>query len=387
MAKRSASPLSFEQMQELITCIYDAALDENDWESVLITIAHTLQADRGSMRMLNGKSKNVQHAHTLNVDPYYTQAYIDYYVDHDPYIDIALNTQGPFLACSHHLLTDKEYEAMGFYQDFVKPQDHHYGIGGKIEINEDSTCYMTFQRAKNQQAFDLHYLATLKSLVPHIQRAVLINNKTQNIELQNNLLSEALNQINSPICLVNKRGSIIYINEIAEQLITQQDGISIKNNCLFIHAIKENRQLQGLIRQAAHKSNDDRLTHGGSMCYKNIEHHSSISILVSPVNPDKTNLVTQKDEVALILFNTSNHRVSLTIDLLMGLYKLTPAEAKLTLYLCEGLTLDEISIKLARSKNTLRSQLRSSFNKVGVSRQSELVHLINTGPAGIIKRK
>jgi DNA-binding CsgD family transcriptional regulator/PAS domain-containing protein len=387
MVKRAVPPLSFDQMQALITRIYDAALDENYWETVLNTLAFSLHAERASMRMLNGKSKRIQHAHIFNVDPIYTQAYIDHYVNYDPCIDIALNSQGLFLACSHHLISDKEYEAMEFYQDFVKPQDNHYGMGGRIDIHEDSACYMTFQRGKKHEGFDLHYLATLKSLAPHIKQAVLINEKMQRVKVKNDLLSGALNQINSPVCLVTKYGSIIYINEIAEQLIARHDGVSIKNNSIFIHAIRENKQLLDLIRCATRKNYNDQLTHGGAMCYTNPKSHSSLSILVSPVNPDKTNLGTQNHKVALILFNTSDHRVSLTIDLLMGLYKMTPAEAKLCLYLCEGLSLDEISIKLSRSKNTLRSQLRSSFNKVGVSRQSELIHLINTGHAGIIKSK
>ena len=387
MVKNTAPSLTFEQMQDLITSIYDAALDESNWENVLNKIAHTLQADRGSIRTLDGKSKNVKQALTLNVDPLFTQAYNDYYVEHDPYIDIALNRQGSFLACSHHLISDKEYESMEIYQDFVKPQGHHYGIGGRIDINDGSSCYMTFQRGRKYSGFDLRSIETLKIIIPHIQRAILINNKTRFIELQNDLLSEVLNQINSPICLVNKHGVINYINEKAEILITQYDGISLKNNCISIHSTKENIQLQKLIRHATSKTDDTQLTHGGSMCFVNTKLHSTLSILVSPINADKTNLGTINDEVALILFNTSKHRVSPTVELLMGLYDLTPAEAKLSLYLCKGLTLEEISTKLARSKNTLRSQLRSSFNKVGVSRQSELIHLINTGPAGIIKRK
>ncbi len=164
------------------------------------------------------------------------------------------------------------------------------------------------------------------------------------------------------------------------------DLFTVSNNCIFLHSIKDNHKLQELIRQATFKNKKDLSAQGGAMCYKNAGSHSSLSILVSPVNPDQINLDTSNDEIALVLFNTNNHKVTLSTELLSGLYNLSPAEARLTYYLCRGLTLDDISEKLSRSKNTLRSQLRSSFNKIGVSRQSELIHLVNTGPLGIIKR-
>ncbi len=387
MVKKSASSLSFDKMQELITCIYDAALDESQWENVLNTLALALHAEQGNMRMLNADSKNVKHVHTFNKDPQWTQAYIDHYIHIDPWIELLLKPKETTLDCTHRLLPDKTYEAMEIHSDFAIPQDVHYGIGGKINISNDSACYMTFQRAKRHQGFEHLYLDVLKNLVPHIQKAVLINEKMRCIEFKHTLLNDTLNQINSPICLVNKYGSILFINAPAEQLINLYDGISIKNNCIFIHSIKDNHKLQELIQQATFKTKKDLSTQGGAMCYKNAASHSSLSILVSPVNPDQINLDTPNDEIALVLFNTNGHRVTLSTELLSDLYDLSPAEARLTFYLCQGLTLDEISEKLSRSKNTLRSQLRSSFNKIGVSRQSDLIHLVNTGPMGIIKRK
>ncbi len=119
---------------------------------------------------------------------------------------------------------------MEIHRDFATPQDVHYGIGEKININNTSTCYMTFQRAKRHQGFEHHYLDALKNLVPHIQKAVLINEKMRCIEFKRTLLSDTLNQINSPICLVNKYGSILFINALAEQLIELHNNISIKNN-------------------------------------------------------------------------------------------------------------------------------------------------------------
>ena len=357
MSQKFVPSLSFDQMQKLITCIYDAALDESEWTNVLNTLALAIHAEQGHMRLLCTQLNNVRQVYTLNKDADWTQAYNDYYIHMDPWIKF-VDPYETTLDCTHNRLTDKEFEATEFYNDFLTTQDVHYGVGGNININDDSTCYVTFQRAKKNKGFEVQHLDVIKSLVPHIKKAVLINEKMRSVEFKHNLVSNTLDQINSPICLVNQYGRVLFINRLAEQLIKVHDGIFIKNNCIYINALHENNKLQNLIQQATGKNNKDFSAQGGAMYYKNPVSHSSLSILVSPINPEKTNLDTANDEVALILFNTNDHKVTLSTELLSGMYNLSPAEAKLTFHLCQGLTLDEIS------ENFLAVKTRCDLNYV-----------------------
>lgn len=58
-------------------------------------------------------------------------------------------------------------------------------------------------------------------------------------------------------------------------------------------------------------------------------------------------------------------------------FSLTPAELRLAQRLGEGLSLNEAAMALGVSSSTVRNQLRSIFEKVGVHRQSELVRLLS----------
>lgn len=274
---------------------------------------------------------------------------------------------------------------MEYYFDFVKPQDMHFGIGGLINISDSAICYMTFQRGKKRGGFEQQYLDALISLAPHIQKAVLINDKIRHTRLENTLLKDTLNKINNPLLLVNNRGKVLYINSIAEQLINQQANVGIVNNCLIIYSNEENKRLQQLIHQATSADIKTALKQGGAMCYHQSGSNSYLSIMVSPVNPDRVNIDGSNENMAIVLLNTNHCQTSLNAELLKGLYNLSSAESRLVLHLCKGLTLDEISEQLFVTKNTLKSQLRACFIKTGVSRQSELVNLINTGPASVFK--
>ena len=67
---------------------------------------------------------------------------------------------------------------------------------------------------------------------------------------------------------------------------------------------------------------------------------------------------------------------NLPIDLLHGLFDLTPAEGNLAQQLVTGETLTSLADKLDLSQETLRSQLKSIFAKTGTHRQSMLVRLL-----------
>jgi len=382
MKLQSNLSISFEKIQELISCIYDAALNSSQWESTLEKLVNALHAEQGYMRIINTQTNDIKLAYSYNKDPSWLQAYKDYYIHKDPWLNHYLKARKTFIACTHHLLKDKDYEAMEYHRDLVTPQGIHYGLGGKINIEENISSYLAFNRDKKKQGFEDEYLKILKLLTPHLQKAMLINEKTRGIKLQQNLLSDALNQINSPLLMVNKNRKILFINLLAEQLIEQQAGITIKNNHILFLSPDSNNELQHLIHQATVK--DTSLQQSGAMQYRHSDAQPSISILVSPVKPDMVNIDTQSNEHALLVLSTHDHQQPITIERLSNLYKLTKAEARLTVELCHGLTLNEIAEKFSLSKNTLKSQLRSCFNKTGTSRQAELIRRINTGPATII---
>ena len=72
-----------------------------------------------------------------------------------------------------------------------------------------------------------------------------------------------------------------------------------------------------------------------------------------------------------------------TQELLRLLYGLTPAECSGALLLGDGHAPRKIANMVGVADNTVRSQIKSIFSKMGVRRQSELVRLLlnNSGSA------
>jgi DNA-binding CsgD family transcriptional regulator len=64
----------------------------------------------------------------------------------------------------------------------------------------------------------------------------------------------------------------------------------------------------------------------------------------------------------------------------------SPLEAQVSISLANGHSIDEIARGSNHSAHTIRSQLKSVFRKTGVTRQSELIKLLLTGPFAYRRR-
>ena len=68
-------------------------------------------------------------------------------------------------------------------------------------------------------------------------------------------------------------------------------------------------------------------------------------------------------------------------QILQSLYGLTRAEAKLAVLLLEGKSLSTAAQMNRTARETVRSQVKSIFQKTGTRRQGELIRLLGTIPS------
>jgi DNA-binding CsgD family transcriptional regulator len=68
------------------------------------------------------------------------------------------------------------------------------------------------------------------------------------------------------------------------------------------------------------------------------------------------------------------------------MFDLSRAEARLVKLLLDGHRLEDAAHLLGVSHNTVKTQLRSAFDKLGCSRQSDLVRLISSSLPHFVKQ-
>ena len=175
---------------------------------------------------------------------------------------------------------------------------------------------------------------------------------------------------------VPRSGRCSFVNAAARQILNQRDGLIFRDHRLFATDPAQQAEVTELIRRASHRPHRSEQFGGGTMrIFRNQRPALHLRIAPFTTSPDPAT------DVAAIAFITSPDKgTHLPTILLQTTYGLTPAEIRLAMLLADGTTLTQAAELLAVKKETVRSQLKSTFLKTNTRRQAELILFLATLP-------
>ncbi len=178
-------------------------------------------------------------------------------------------------------------------------------------------------------------------------------------------LDPGLDNAGGALLRLDNDGRIIWRSEGSDAALQADDDLSVRNGRLRIRNRAADRKLQLAIKWAA--SQDLRL----------MASRGSVPIVMDGGEGAPTKLWWLTANSGMILF--AFERTQLTeerLRLAAAVYDLSPGQQKLAQEVISGRSLVEIARRTSRSENTLRTQLRRMFDKVGVHTQPALVRVL-----------
>jgi DNA-binding NarL/FixJ family response regulator len=167
----------------------------------------------------------------------------------------------------------------------------------------------------------------------------------------------------TPSALVTPSMLIVAVNRPMSDLLSARDGLAVVDGCLV--ALRETDRLRAAVREALHGSPQllylDRLRSAGPSS-------------VAAVTPVPCTLAA--GDLCLLRVADPARPLSITPQILIGLYALTPTQAEIAIALAEGKTLDTIVAERNIILGTLRRHLHQIFGRTGVGSQGTLIRLI-----------
>lgn len=188
----------------------------------------------------------------------------------------------------------------------------------------------------------------------------------------------ALGLINAAILVVSREGQLLYSNE-SGQLLTQSNGhLSIGNDKICRASNSEDtRALREIIAEACDDTDDCVRW----LCLENSQTGEPHNLIVIPQGD-------MGQARSVVLLSTDGQLSSdLNAEILQGMFGLTPAEASITLAITRGEKLEDAAKSSGITVSSARTYLKRVFSKTGASRQADLVQLVLTSPAALIKKK
>lgn len=187
------------------------------------------------------------------------------------------------------------------------------------------------------------------------------------------ITDEALSLLAPAIAIVDHKAASVYVNESATDIFALKDG-------LLLDAAGIVRAAKSDVSQKIH----DAISHASS------NQDADAQFFSVPRNTDYRDLMlvvlpSRNGRVALLLTDPERTTI-LSPQCLSSLFELTKSEALITHTLANGGSLEEAAKKSGITISSARTYLKRVFSKTDVGRQSDLVQLILTTPAPLIRQ-
>lgn len=264
-----------------------------------------------------------------------------------------------------------------YYRLILKP--HNVGYLGTMGIYNDDEWHVgvALHRSFESHPFGQDELQQLELLYPHFQRALRIQKELFTLRDQRHALQEALGQLSLGLLMVDPEGRVTYQNPLATALLDFHQGLKVTpEGYVQAHVQSEHKQLLQLLDQVANRAYTRKTDRQQVIALHHLDQRHAMQVLITRLEEPPHPLAQGK--IALYL-SVPHAPCNLSAESLHQLYGLTPAEAGVAIALANGLSPAEISRANGVSVETVRSQLKSIFTKMGVNKQQDVIRVLLSG--------
>ena len=374
-------PYDLEKMNALIAHIYDAALDDTQWPSLIHKLAQLMNAEDsimfGSPEV--GSNQMVVLSPLQNATSDAAQAYGAYYWERDMWKTGATQhhlTHSGAIFHGDQFIDRRSFQDTEIYTDFFKPMMNGTGVV-LTSIIEESTpqqpnpVVLSFYKSFFAQSFDKKDEDLIRFLMPHFQRALFIRRKTAEERELRQLREQALHRSNDAIVLLDETCRVLFANRKAEWML-RHGNPAIKRGYLCSSVSFQNSALLNAMRNALE----------GKGCVLKFGNAASLAIRVAVFSPVS---VTRGEQLQtptriMVVISEPDRFISDGLGTFAKLYRLTNAETRVLNHLLQQQSTHEIAAALHISMNTLRTHLKILFAKTSTKNQRELVNFCRSHP-------
>jgi DNA-binding CsgD family transcriptional regulator len=366
-------------LSQILGSLYEAAANPDLWDIFLRGFVQPAHANSAALVVHDLKNGRHNITRQFGIDPDDARNYYNIANElEDVWRSKALPLSYPgWTHVSESLCPSGVLVGTPFYNECLKRLGIFHGMFGVVEQKGPVLAIIGMYRQKKGTPFDTSELELLNFFMPHLRRAFQLHFRLADLQMRSVSLQAAVDMSSTGMIFFDSAGKILCMNRNATAVVAQKDGLLSTLDGLRAEQVQESANLDLLIRQATATSIGTGLHAGGAIL---ISRRSlpPLHLLVVPTRNLELDLSTSAAAVVFIV--DPSRRLRPAAEILSGLYRLTPAESRVTLLLGDGKSLSEIAQILGVSRNTLKTQVARVYSKTGTSRQSQLVRLLAQFP-------
>ncbi|WP_369805624.1 helix-turn-helix transcriptional regulator [Sphingobium sp. EM0848] len=354
--------------------LYSSLAGPDPWTQFLAAIRLHFDAAFATIILTPPTAQRPGMIVTPNVEPAAIDTATEFFAC-DPFVGLP---EGEVVS-STNFVGKAAYRASRFYRDYVA----HYGIGDilGLDLMAQSGFQMRLRvcRSDAEADFDGAEHGRLARFVPHLRAALDLYERFQSHNGEDDIYDNAIEQLSIGTILLDRAGEVVRCNGIAQRVLDERDTIRLVGKRLAFSSPNADRRFRKNIA-AQHELNSSTLE------FMRVEQQSDrrdIGIAIRPLDPARSTILGTAPATAIFLTDPQR-QANLTGKAVAGIFGLTPMEGEIAASLSNGLCLAQTAEILGIAQNTVRAHLRSIFDKLRVTRQSQLVHRIRVGMSGLL---
>jgi|HubBroStandDraft_1064217.scaffolds.fasta_scaffold20536_2 DNA-binding CsgD family transcriptional regulator len=373
-----------ESALDLIGLIYEAVEDPGGWPVFLDRLMRAMSATAAALHFQDLGSRAESMPVEVGFDPALAKAYVEHYHQ----VNILLKRAAPFLTpgtivTNPQICEDSTLARSEYYDEFLRPQDLFYVAGGTIARNGAQPSLTSVFRPRRAGPYLESEIALVGLLMPHLQRAARLRHGLSMLQVE----ATVLDALTLGILVIDERFEVLYANPSGRGMLAKNDGIAMAGNRLTLSQTEERAELWSLSMRARDPSLGPAIRPGGVMTVMRPSGRRPFTVVVNPTSAKALKL-SYGNPAAILLISDPDDQAVPSKALLARVYGLTPAEASLAGILLRGDDLNDACDEMSIRRTTARTHLQHLFQKVGVSRQAELLAVLlrTAGPVRTSQR-
>lgn len=363
---------SSEDYVELLGLLYEAPLEDAAWGEALELMCQLFKANHATLFL---RTTTPYRPGTVIAAGEASEAVINSYhrVYHslDPFIDLPTEqviTVGEFLGA-------QGWRGSLYYRDFLVNLDVSDMMGADIRLASGAICRLRLSRSQHSPSF-MHTDKVLgEQVLPHLRRALRLYTQLGQLDVERNLYAEAVERLMIGVVLLDIKGRIILVNQVARDLLSHGDVLRQEEGGLRARNALASRELRYLIDCVLSAHQQSQPVASRAMSIELPDGRGSLGIIVQRALQG-TRWGDDRHPAVAVLLRDPAQTPQVPVDLARQMFGLTGAEAAIAIQLVNGLSLDEAADALHISRNTAKTHLGRVFSKTGVSRQTELIRIL-----------
>lgn len=366
------------RMRSLIGEIYGAAADESGWPGVLEHLADEFQGGTAGFQYRAGADPTIRSATFVRLDPEVLRVYRTEFASRNPWVQRTQATLRPGDTIALEAVMPIAELLRTEYCDCVlRPAGVYHGFGACLARYGPDVQTFTVVRPLAQGPFQPAELSRVRALLPHLHRALQVNERLKALQRTRDALADGLEHLRHGVLLIDRRGHVVFANRAARAIVAQRDGLSIDADGLVASALADRMALRSLLDDATRTTTGEGFGSGGALRVRRPSQKRSFLVLVTPVS------LTLDDDgasrLATVFISDPEANLDADTRVVRQTYGLTATEAHVVRAFAETASVDAAAEALGISRETMRWHLRHIFRKTGTHRQAVLLRRLLDG--------